>query len=500
MAEATSVSSLAEAAFRRELVQYLDKILDTVGALKAEVPICFTKAVDNLDLEGRCIRLKDHLEKLSQSASVDLFQDDFRNFLRILQDLSSLLSTLNGSTFAPERAWVRWFRSGSGKFIKQLENVSNQLNDAIADHILNVNINLPDNEVSEEKNFPPTIDDMQLSRAVNNAEEEQEAPVLTFSANTRLCLQEPDKNTERFSIGTASTASLSSTSSPSNCFELDANSILSVDEAINATKVYWDFSPREIRQHKWWGSSSNVSRSRKDRIELCIKTQVLREMPQNIPVKELRVVLAQLEAGDTSPGIVAGKAAVSTIGALGALLVSPLVDLGGVSAKDAISHTGDSAGAVFSHYLVEFELENGTVGTIENCVEDVYLYAGRSSRPLQHVVSRIPMAPGSMGSPDSLTKSIYLRDLIRFRNEERQRPYRLLDNNCKHFTYNALTSGRLFPKAGNFEGDSTDAFFTVCQGCYVQKDSFPLFADYDFTLKVIEKLDFDDSLRAIADA
>ena len=103
---------------------------------------------------------------------------------------------------------------------------------------------------------------------------------------------------------------------------------------------------------------------------------------------------------------------------------------------------------------MEFELENGTIGTLENCVEDIYLYAGRSSRKQQHCVSRIPMTPGYVGSPDSLTQPLSLQDLIQFRNEQRQTPYRLWDNNCKHFVFLALTNGKLFPRASNYEEEN----------------------------------------------
>jgi hypothetical protein len=489
----------SEAAFAKELTEILQcQIITTIRSLKGEIP-AFAEVANAGDLEGRCNRLQAHFKRLSQSSSVDLFQRDFDVFHILFQDLRRFLTSLRDNEISKATAPQRfWFTTRGGKYTKQWARLNNQLNDAIADHVLNVSVNIPEREVHEDKNWPPTIEHMQLSKPSNctSVEEQQEALMLV----ARRSIEETDNGEEKKDDIDDNNAAKMMNASSTSILRCGVPNLL-----------HWDFSPRQEKRQRGggglFGSSSNASKSRKDRTELYVKTQVLRDMPQDTPLKELRVVLSQLEPGDTSPGIMAGRAVMMSIGTLGALLVTPLIDLGGISAKEAMTQAPLEAAAVFSHYLIEFELEDGTLGTLENCVEDVYLYAGRSSRPQQHIVCRIPMTPGSMGSPDSVTEPLYLRDLIRFRNEERQLKYNLLTNNCKHFVLKALSSGRLFPKATNLDQESLDVFFAVCQGCYVQRDTFSLFHNYehgvqgeesiadlfsDYSLKCISGLFMDD--------
>jgi len=500
----------SEAAFCRELVEFLGDIIISIQTLKQEIP-AFQQATDAVDLEGRCLRLKAHFERLGASPSVVMFQQDFDMFEVLLQKLNAFLTPITEAKVAravTPQSWERHFALSSstssdsskgssggrdGKYTKSLARLNNLLNDTIADHILNLSVNIPEKEVNEDKKWPPTIEYMRLSKPSNKAEiveeetrEKQEALKMNFTAQTRRIIEQAQMDVMDDSAMSASCRRRLDDGDDSEYdpgMDASSTSILRCGNP----RLHWDFSPMEFKPSAGvFGSSSNFSKSRKHRIELYIKTQVLREMPQDTQVMELRVVLSQLEPGDTSPGIMAGKAAMMSIGTLGALLVAPLIDLGGVSAKEAVSQAPLEAAAVFSHYLMEFELEDGTIGTLERCNEDVYLYAGRSSRPQQHTVSRIPMIPGCMGSPDSLDEPLFLRDLIRFRNEERQDKYSLLSNNCKHFVQKALSSGQLFPRANNLDEESLDAFFAVCQGCYVQGDQFSLFCDYveeeDFSL------------------
>ena len=200
------------------------------------------------------------------------------------------------------------------------------------------------------------------------------------------------------------------------------------------------------------------------------------------PVQELRVVLAQLEPGDTSPTITNARAIMMTVGmlnALGTIMTFQQKGGDGVSATDALWQTPLEAAAILTHYILEFTLEDGTVGTIENCIHDIYLYAGRTPRRDRHCVCTIPMRPGRPHAPASLsvTRPLLLQDLIRYRNAKRQQPYRLRDNNCKHFVFHALTDGELFPAANNVAENMTSMkpFFDTCQANYVQESTFNMF-------------------------
>ena len=81
----------------------------------------------------------------------------------------------------------------------------------------------------------------------------------------------------------------------------------------------------------------------------------------------------------------------------------------------------------FLHFLVEIELEDGTMCTLERCADDVYLYEGESSRRKKHCVLINEHVYG-----------ISLGDLIRIRNEERKVPYKLHGNNCIDFAWKTL--------------------------------------------------------------
>ena len=247
------------------------------------------------------------------------------------------------------------------------------------------------------------------------------------------------------------------------------------DEGGAFSSLHWDFSPRGT-------TSDHKAQSRRERMELYLKMQALRDAcksSQNKPIKELRIVLAQLGARDTNHSQMIGsaKAVITSVGMVGAVLASPFaMAVQGSSASDALLQSPKEAAASLSHYILEFELEDGTMGTMENCVDEVYLYAGRTHRQERHCVCRIPMRPGNEHAPNSLTRPLFFQDLLRFRNEQRQTPYSLMDNNCKHFIYQALMGGQLFPRASNQNPAAKNAFSVLCQSKYAQEQTFDMYS------------------------
>jgi hypothetical protein len=428
----------------------------------------FDSAAGAVDLVGRCERLLALTGGLQTAASsstseATCLQEDHAELQVLLQDLSSFLSQLKEAKIAPNHRWDKWWEQGS-KYARLLHAISNRLNDFMVNYLHHIwQVVAEDTDGTWE---PPTVEALKLCKPVLC----DEATTIWNTVND--CKRLASASTR--STGTASTVSLDSSlrSHDSNAEECDN----AWKSSQSTAPLQWDFSPRSLPT-SGWGSNGGVLRRRQDRIDQYRQTQLLRDLPsQDIPVVSLKIVLAQLEAGDTSPTIVAGKTAMMTLGYLGALMVSPLAMTFGLSAKEAFQETPLEAAAVLCHYLLEFELANGMVGTIENCVQDIYLYGGRSTRKEQHVVCTVPMLPGAVGSPDSLTRPLLLRDLIRFRNEQRQRPYRLFENNCKHFCLQALTGGQLFPTPTNYSRkEFLQVFFALCQGCYVAKESFDLF-------------------------
>jgi hypothetical protein len=113
---------------------------------------------------------------------------------------------------------------------------------------------------------------------------------------------------------------------------------------------------------------------------------------------------------------------------------------------------------MFCHYAIEFQLENGLVGTLENCVDDVYLYEGTSTRA------------GKFGVlvADLEILDIYrsVADLVRLRNQYRSVPYIVTKNNCKHFAFEVSKA-----LIGDFCDDGVEInnfnrFSTTCQCKY----------------------------------
>ncbi|CAB9531542.1 expressed unknown protein [Seminavis robusta] len=495
----TSTSTSTSVITAHDLVVSLEELLLQLEHIQRQVP-GFEEAAGQFDFCGRWDRLHKHTSRLSECTSMSrddedtlLLATDFEQIKELVCDCRSFLETLEDAKIAPRHRWQKWWdKQQSGKYQRPLEALSNRLNEVIVTHVhhvwdmvpLQVEHDTDSTSTATLSHFPFTMDQMGLTAPVQS--EHEELTGWHGKGCDKLSFSQRLSTSMRSTASTASTVSMDSSmrsysthNNSNNNNNNNGSSSNWTDSASNNNQdLLWDFSPRPLPP-SGWGSNGGAPKTRRDLQEQYVQTQRLRELSQDIPVQQIRVVLAQLEAGDTSPTIVTAKTAMMTLGYFGALMVSPLAMTFGLTPQEAIHETPLEAAAVFSHYLLEFELadKDGTIATLENCVNDIYLYEGRSTRAQQHVVTTIPMLPGAIGAPNSVTRPLLLRDLIRFRNQQRQQPYRLFENNCKHFCVHALTGGDLFPKATNVDRTNLEVFYQLCQGCYVQEECFDLFTD-----------------------
>lgn len=115
---------------------------------------------------------------------------------------------------------------------------------------------------------------------------------------------------------------------------------------------------------------------------------------------------------------------------------------------------------MFCHYVVQFQLENGLIGTIEHCVDDIQLYEGKSTRNEKHVVLDVDLI--------HLDINKSLLDLVRLRNQHRKTPYCLWSNNCKHFAFQALNAliGNVYYISHRKVVLEVNRFCSMCQYMY----------------------------------
>ena len=166
------------------------------------------------------------------------------------------------------------------------------------------------------------------------------------------------------------------------------------------------------------------------------RVQRLLVLDQSIHVTAVRVCLAHLDPGDSTYAVRAGKLAGKV--AAGAPLALPTAML----KEDPRTIRQDRLGGYlnrswtrasnnwtnrFLHFLLELDLEDGTMCTLERCADDVYLYEGESSRRKKQCVLS-----------NEHVKGISIGDLIRIRNEERKVSYKLNGNSCIDFAWKTL--------------------------------------------------------------
>ena len=166
------------------------------------------------------------------------------------------------------------------------------------------------------------------------------------------------------------------------------------------------------------------------------RVQRLLVLDQSTCVTAVRVCLAHLDPGDTTFAVRAGKLAGKVVaGAPLALPTAMLKEdprtirqdrLGGYLNR-SWTRASNNWTNKFLHFLVELDLEDGTMCTLERCADDVYLYEGESSRRKKHCVL----------ANDNIN-GISLGDLIRIRNEERKVPYKLNGNSCIDFAWKTI--------------------------------------------------------------
>ncbi|CAB9519787.1 expressed unknown protein [Seminavis robusta] len=297
------------------------------------------------------------------------------------------------------------------------------------------------NTVSKVKNFKRSFDAIHngITRAANS---------LVLAVNTELPLHEgddpADPDIDKSDRTKLFPPSIEETAPSKDSIRMIPFFMLHFEDPADPSAfVDLDFSKVPPAENPFWMESSASctasSASRKDRKAYYERLIAVRAIDQAARVTEIRVVLANLDPGDTTFPVHAAKtvltvSGVVTGGIVGAIngLVS-MVKTGSVSKGfDSAKQTATSAVSVcrnsFLHWLMEIDLQDGSTCTLERCADDVYLYEGKSSRQNQHCVFKIPV--------NNSFAEYSMRQLIRFRNKQRKVPYNLHGNNCVHFVFN----------------------------------------------------------------
>jgi hypothetical protein len=204
----------------------------------------------------------------------------------------------------------------------------------------------------------------------------------------------------------SSLPSLSSSSSSSH--SLSASSIIRADRKTLGSSSFPSLSSSSSSSH----SLSATGIRWADRIEPLLR------MDQSVTVTKFVVVGSKMEGNDST---LADSISFTIL--LYPYMINTIFEF---TRRDALSMKS-KVFADFRHFHLQIELSNGTCCILERCVDDVYLYHGESDRREQVPYFTTQNVSG-----------VTLKDLIRLRNAERQRPYDLLTNNCKHFVFYAL--------------------------------------------------------------
>jgi hypothetical protein len=253
------------------------------------------------------------------------------------------------------------------------------------------------------------------------------------------------------------------------------------DEYDDPHYMPWDFTRVPTATNLWGVAASSTSSqssyaSPRDRQLYYARIQALRALDPNTRITQIRVCLANLEQGDTTPAVQMGRAMVTALVApaygftaglafgiralttghnyLGNPTQGVLQDatFGASAAFQFIKHT-------FLHFMLEFQLENSMTCTMERCVDDVHLYEGQSSRANKKCVFYVNT--GTTSTNGASLPVVRLRDLIQFRNEKRHCPYGINNgNNCKEFVWEFLLRTLQMKAPPNY------SFSSSCQTIY----------------------------------
>ena len=435
-----------------------------------------------INLSNRVYRTEDDLRRLMKlNDSGDRFKKHLENLMCVFQNIDAFFAKMS------KTGWTSVAKKiiKGGKYEAKYIELHKSLDSAKLDLILALNAGLATNEmeapsaalpIGRDHHFPPTMqtteqtiyvveEDVSAAPGESVVNEPDDDIVLPHAINLRqedwkLGPRPPSEETSGV---------MSPSPTPLFVFNRPKGNTLfsSVSESSDSV-------------------SASVLRFLNGRREECHRIAVLRDIAAhgNVGIKSISVVLSKLEYGDTSNHIYATQGVMKVARPFIALAAIPILlgglaaDLGGLALGYEEPPTNDSFAAktsrlangiraqtnILVHFSVEFELDIGIRGTIENCVDDIHLYEGGVSRGEEFCVL--------FANLEEIGRTCSFNDLVRIRNEERVRPYSSTSNNCKHFAFHVIKS-----LVGEYDGrdlkrDTFQGFRNSCQNAYSDKRQF----------------------------
>jgi len=448
MAETVHAPADTSATTNSAVVALLESTLDLVGRIQ----VAAARDVKSFPEASACFWecLTGTLATLKVCPYAVDFQEDIERLQKILEKEEIFLNKLE----------EKKHNNGLNNTQQRLKDIHEVLREHSINLCLRLNVELPLDDQEEGSDctlFPPMLHQ-----------------VVDINFLHTEAVGSEDETTSDDGDETASTACLSQEE------ELSDNE---GDDFMDPDYEPWDFSraPSSTSNTRF-GSLSNSCSSRKARQVYYSNIQALRALDQTTPITQLRVCLANLDPGDTTPAMLVGRTLMTSVAApvygltagvaFGAkALLTGRNCLGQPSegvlrdAKFGASSAFQFAKNVFSHFLLEFDLEkeesNGTnttvTGTLERCVDDVHLYQGESSRANKKCVFYVNCSSSNSSLPQPRLRLV---DLILYRNETRQLVYGVKGNNCKDFVWEFLL--RMF----QMDAPPNYSFSSSCQTIY----------------------------------